>query len=41
MTVVFGIAAGPEIILEVLSKIVLETFVRDESLEMGFFVLRG
>jgi hypothetical protein len=40
MAVVFGIAARPETILEALPKIILKAFVRDESLEIGFFVLR-
>jgi hypothetical protein len=41
MAVIFGIAAGPEIVLEILPKITSKAFVRDESLKVRFFALRG
>jgi hypothetical protein len=40
ITIIFGIVTGPETILEALLKVTLKTFVRDESLKIGFFVLR-
>jgi hypothetical protein len=41
IVMIFEIATRPETISEALLKIALGTFVRDEPLKIGFFVLRG